>query len=131
MTKSKDKKLSVNQVLAVQVVVSFVVIAILTWREDCSSSRSWARSIHGSRHSGSSRPFILLSSPSACRNLFRCAQGPHRGEVDLPQEALADAGAGNEPWRRTLPIVIIALICTASLGHHLRHGVDPRSVTHC
>ncbi len=34
--------------------------------------------------------------------------------MDLPQEALADAGPVMSPWRRTLPVsFIIALICTA------------------
>jgi hypothetical protein len=116
MAESKKKKLGVNQVLAVQVLVSFVVIAILIAIGGLLVFRVMGTEYTQFTVAGFiATVYMAFITFQPAGTLFAARKELIEGKVDLPtgEDAAADKPVGN-PWLMTLPISFpIALFCTA------------------
>ena len=116
MAESKKKKLGVNQVLAVQVVVSFVVIAILIVVGGLLIFRVMGTEYTQFTVAGFiATVYMAFITFQPAGTLFAARKELIEGKVELPTggDAGADMPVGN-PWLMTLPVSFpIALFCTA------------------
>ncbi len=116
MAESKKKKLGVNQVLAVQVVVSFVVIAVLIVVGGLLVFRVMGTEYTQFTVAGFiATVYMAFITFQPAGTLFAARKELIEGKVELPTggDAGADRPVGN-PWLMTLPVSFpIALFCTA------------------
>jgi hypothetical protein len=116
MAESKKKKLGVNQVLAVQVVVSFVVIAILIVVGGLLVFRVMGTEYTQFTVAGFiATVYMAFITFQPAGTLFAARKELIEGKVELPTggDAGVDRPVGN-PWLMTLPVSFpIALFCTA------------------
>ncbi|MGO9146293.1 MAG: hypothetical protein ACLQDF_07980 [Desulfomonilia bacterium] len=116
MADSKKKKLGVNQVLAVQVVVSFVVIAVLIVVGGLLIFRVMGAEYTQFTVAGFiATVYMAFITFQPAGTLFAARKELIEGKVELPTggDAGADRPVGN-PWLMTLPVSFpIALLCTA------------------
>lgn len=116
MAESKKKKLGVNQVLAVQVVVSFVVIAVLIVVGGLLIFRVMGAEYTQFTVAGFiATVYMAFITFQPAGTLFAARKELIEEKVELPTggDAGADRPVGN-PWLMTLPVSFpIALLCTA------------------
>jgi len=130
MAESKGKKLGVNQVLAVQVVVSFVVIAVLIVVGVLLIFRVMGTEYSRFTVAGFiATVYMAFITFQPAGTLFAARKELIEGKVELPAggDAATDGLVGN-PWLMTLPVSFpIALFCTAIiLGIIYGTGWTPR-----
>ena len=130
MADSKAKKLKVSQVLIVQVVVSFIVIAILIVLGALLVFRVMGIEYTQFTVAGFiSVVYMAFITFQPAGTLFAARKELIEGKVELPAGGEGSAGekVGN-PWRMTLPVSIpIALFCTAIImGIMYGTGWTPR-----
>jgi len=116
MAESKGKKLGVSQVLAVQVAISFVVIAILIVLGALLVFKVMGVEYTRFTVAGFiTTVYMAFITFQPAGTLFAARKELIEGKVELPSEGNsgADGPVGN-PWLMTLPVSIpIALFCTA------------------
>jgi hypothetical protein len=116
MAESKKKKLGVNQVLVVQVVVSFVVIAVLIVVGGLLVFRVMGAEYTQFTVAGFiATVYMAFITFQPAGTLFAARKELIEGKVELPAggDTGADRPVGN-PWLMTLPVSFpIALFCTA------------------
>jgi len=116
MAEAQRKKLGVKQVLAVQVIVSFVVIAILIVLGGLLVFRVMGTEYSQSTAAGFiATVYLAFITFQPAGTLFAARKELIEGKVDLPAPAAGfDAGPVRNPWNMTLPTsFFIALICAA------------------
>jgi hypothetical protein len=127
MADAKGKKLGVNQVLAIQVVVSFVVIAILIVVGALLIFKVMGTNYTQFTVAGFiGTVYMAFISFQPAGTLFAARKELIEGKVELPA-GKNDGPIGN-PWLMTLPVSIpVAVICTAIiLGIIYGTGWTPR-----